>query len=214
MHGCCIELVRAAGVGFFAPQSSKFRTMTTRVQTAITVVWGPIIAGVFVTLVMHVLLSMLGAGIGTALIDVRTYTLNEVHGLSWAAFAWWSISGIIAAFVGGWAAVRLASALSPDFSISPDEGAVYGFLAWAVATVLIVAFAALAVGTIAAIAGVLFPPISITRLAANAGTAQTVFATFILASLGALIIGALAASWAGRLAARRKQFQRPDQKRL
>jgi hypothetical protein len=76
--------------------------------------------------------------------------------------------------------------------------------------VLIVAFAALAVGTIAAIAGVLFPAISLTRLEANANTAPTAFAPFVLVSLGALIIGAIAVSWAGRLAARRKQLQQPD----
>jgi hypothetical protein len=47
----------------------------------------PIIAGIFVTLVVHILLSMLGAGIGRVLIEVGTHTLDEVYKLSWVAFA-------------------------------------------------------------------------------------------------------------------------------
>jgi hypothetical protein len=176
--------------------------MKTGVQSTITVVWGPVIAGVFVTLVVHFLLSMLGAGIEGALKDVRTHTLDGAQKFGWPAFAWWFVSGTIAAFVGGWTAVRVARALIPASPVRPDEGTVYGFLAWAITTVLIVAFAALAVGTAAFIASVLFPPLSIARLEANASTSHTAIATLALLSLGALILGAIAASWGGRLATR------------
>jgi hypothetical protein len=42
------------------------------------------------------------------------------------AFAWWSMSGIIGAFIGGWAAGLLAEGAG-----SPN-GALHGFLSWAV----------------------------------------------------------------------------------
>jgi hypothetical protein len=74
-------------IAFFAPNSLKFRTMTTRVQTAITVIWTLSLPAFSITLVVHILLSMLGAGIGTVLIEVGTHTLDEVYKLSWVAFA-------------------------------------------------------------------------------------------------------------------------------
>jgi hypothetical protein len=176
--------------------------MGTRIQSTISVRWGPVIGGVFVALMVHILLSMLGAGIAAASIDIRTLK-PPVHGLIWAAFAWWSISGIISAFVGGWAAARLATTVKPDRPVSLDEGAAFGTLVWAITTVLIVAFATLAVGSAAVTAGALFPPLSIARLQANVDAAQTAFATFTLASLGALILGAIAATSGGRLGVNR-----------
>jgi len=152
---------------------------------------------VFVALIVHVLLNMLGAGVGAASVNLGEQSTEGVQALSWSAFAWWSISGIIAAFIGGWAAGNFAvtSALA--------EGGAHGFLSWAVTTVLIVAFAALAAGGAAATAGGLLSPLS-TATAQLQGTtqeAQTAFATFTLASLIALLIGAAAAVWGGRLAA-------------
>jgi hypothetical protein len=153
--------------------------------------WGAVIGGVFVALVVHILLNMLGVGIGAASIDVGEKSAEAAQTLSWSAFAWWSISGIIAAFVGGWVAGNSAEV---GGSI---EGGFHGFLSWAVTTVLIVAFAALAAGGAAAAAGALLSPLS-------TATAQTAFATFTLASLVALLIGAAAAIWGGWLGAVRE----------
>ena len=75
------------------------------------VYWSAVIGGIFVALVVHILLNMLGAGIGAASLDIRAPTQGEVQGIGWGAFAWWSVAGIVAAFAGGWAAGVLASAI-------------------------------------------------------------------------------------------------------
>jgi hypothetical protein len=163
------------------------------------VYWSAVTGGIFVALIVHILLNMLGAGIGAASVDVRTPTQGEVQGIGWGAFAWWSVAGIVAAFVGGWAAGVLASA------IGSKDGSLHGFLSWTVTTVLVIAGAALAAGTAAATIGALFTPLSasIARLQATPEVAQTTITAFSLASMVALVIGAVAATWGGRLGATR-----------
>jgi hypothetical protein len=63
------------------------------------VAWSAVVGGVFVALVVHIL-HMLGADIGANSLEVRTPTQGEAQAIGWGAFAWWSISGIIAAFAG------------------------------------------------------------------------------------------------------------------
>jgi multisubunit Na+/H+ antiporter MnhB subunit len=101
------------------------------------IAWSAVVAGVFVALVVHILLNMLGAGIGASSMEVRTPTQGEAQAIGWGAFAWWSISGIIAAFAGGWAAGLLAAGQG-----SPN-GALHGFLSWAVTTVVVITGAAI-----------------------------------------------------------------------
>ena len=55
------------------------------------------------------LLTMLGFGIGLLAVDIPT-AANAPAGATWAAFVWWAVSGIIAAFIGG----AVAAANSPD----------------------------------------------------------------------------------------------------
>jgi hypothetical protein len=148
------------------------RHMTMEVTGPVS--WAAVAGGVFVALIVHILLNMLGAGIGAASIDV-TPAEGEAQTIGWGAFAWWSISGIIAAFAGGWAAGLLSS------GYGSRDGGIHGFLSWAVTTVIVVASSALAAGTAAAAISALFAPL----------------ATFPLASVLALLIGAAAATWAG-----------------
>ena len=156
--------------------------------------WAAVIGGVFIALIVHILLNMLGAGVGAASVDLREQSDQAVATLSWGAFAWWSISGIIAAFFGGWAAGGFAS------TSATAEGGVHGFLSWAVTSVLIVTFGALAAG--GAAAAVISPLTTATaQLQGATDEAQTAFATFSLASFVALVIGAAAAVLGGRWAA-------------
>jgi hypothetical protein len=150
--------------------------------------WSAVIGGVVVALVVHILLNMLGAGLGAASLEMRAPTEGEVQGLGWGAFGWWSVSGIIAAFLGGWAASVLASAATGS-----KDGSLHGFLSWAVTTVLVIGGAALAAGTAAVTTGALFTPLSssIARLQASPEAAQTSVAAFSLASVVALLIGAV-----------------------
>ena len=66
--------------------------------------WGAIFAGVVVGLVVQVLLTMLGVGIGAATIDPATNGSPAASTFSMASGIWYVVSGIIAAF---------AAAISP-----------------------------------------------------------------------------------------------------
>jgi hypothetical protein len=87
--------------------------------------WSAVLAGVFSSLVVQILLTMLGLGIGLIAIDVPTAASAPATS-GWAAFVWWSVSGIIAAFIGG----AVAAANSPDQTglgrVGPCPGCLVG----------------------------------------------------------------------------------------
>lgn len=167
--------------------------------------WTAIFAGVITSLVLQILLTMFGFGVGLLAIDGPTAN-SAPAGISWAAFLWWAASGIFSAFVGG----TVAAMHSPDDS---EEGRVsHSIAAWAVTTVLIVGAAGLAAGTSASVASNLSGPVYTTgsRLVAlsrtpgqpaptqaQLETARKHFATMMLASFVALLLGAGAAYGAG-----------------
>jgi hypothetical protein len=74
--------------------------------------WSAILAGVLASLVIQILLTMLGVGIGLIAIDTSTAAATRV-GVGWAAFMWWMFSGVLAAFVGGLVAASAATAPIP-----------------------------------------------------------------------------------------------------
>lgn len=170
--------------------------------------WTSVLAGVVAALIVHVLLVMLGLGIGLLSVDTSTVTTSPV-GVSWGAFLYWAISGIIAAFVGGW----VAGAVSPAVT-----GGAHGLAAWAVATLIVIGTATLGVGSTASIANNLVGPIAsvarlndLTRDASTPGTvgqrqttnqqeieaARRAVAGGMLGSFIALLIGAAAAFFGG-----------------
>src|SRR5205085_732891 len=130
--------------------------------------WQAILAGVFMSLVVQILLTMLGFGIGLLSVDIPTAD-SVSAGAGWAAFVWWAVSGIIAAFIGG----VIAAANAPD-QTAPGRVA-HALGAWAVATVLVVTASALTVGTSATVANNLAGPayIASVRVAALTPTRQT-----------------------------------------
>jgi hypothetical protein len=173
--------------------------------------WSPVLAGVFASLVVQILLTMLGFGVGLLTVDVPT--ANEAPKVAgWIAFVWWAVSGIIAAFIGG----ALAAANSPDPS---DAGRVgHALAAWAVAIVVVVGASALTAGSAASVASNLAGPSysAVTRLdnlrtpvrettgqaaprptQAQVEEARRHFAYVMLASFAALLLGGFAAYGAG-----------------
>lgn len=113
--------------------------------------WSAVLAGMFTSLVVQILLTMLGLGIGLLAIDIPTASAAPA-GTGWAAFVWWAVSGIIAAFLGG----AVAAANSPDQSGLGRVG--HALAAWAVATVVVVAAAAMMPMSATSIAGNLVGP--------------------------------------------------------
>lgn len=103
--------------------------------------WGAIFAGVTVLLVTQLFLNMIGIGIGTATINPTEGDAPTFTGFSIGAAIWWTISSIIAAFAGGFAASRMAG--QPKTS----TGAWHGLTAWAVSMLIVFYLLVMAAGT-------------------------------------------------------------------
>ena len=85
--------------------------------------WGAIIAGVIIVLIVQLLLSLLGVGVGASTID-PTGEVPTGKTLGIGAGLWWVVSSLIAVFVGSWVASRLAGI--------PDrvDGMLHGLVTW------------------------------------------------------------------------------------
>ena len=92
------------------PLPSSRTTATDDAHTIMVnkVSWGAIFAGVVVGLVVQVLLTMLGVGIGIATLDPGTADNPAASTFSIATGIWYVVSGIIAAFAGGYIAARMS----------------------------------------------------------------------------------------------------------
>ena len=104
--------------------------------------WGAIFAGVVVGFVVQVLLTMLGVGIGAATIDPATNGSPAASTFSMASGIWYVVSGIIAAFAGGYIAARMSG------KTVATTGALHGLTTWAFTTLLVLYLLSTAVGSI------------------------------------------------------------------
>jgi hypothetical protein len=104
--------------------------------------WGAVLAGVVVALVTQLILNMLGIGIGAATLEPITGDSPSASSFSIGAGLWFSISGILAALAGGYAAGRLAG--------KPKESTAgwHGLTTWALTTLVIFYLLTSAVGGI------------------------------------------------------------------
>jgi hypothetical protein len=104
--------------------------------------WGAILAGVVVAIVVQVLLSMLGIGIGAATLDPGGVDNPEASTFSIVSGLWYAVSGILAAFAGGYIAARMSG------KTVPTTGALHGLTTWAVTTILVLYLVSTSVGSI------------------------------------------------------------------
>jgi hypothetical protein len=104
--------------------------------------WSAVLAGVVVALVTQLILNMLGIGIGAATLDPMTGDNPSATSFSIGAGLWFSLSGILAALAGGYAAGRLAG--------KPKESTAgwHGLTTWALTTLVIFYLLTSAVGGI------------------------------------------------------------------
>jgi hypothetical protein len=94
--------------------------------------WGAILAGVATALVVQVLINLLGMGIGAWSLNAADTANNpSASGFSIGAGIWWTVSGLIASFVGGAVAGRLSGAAQ----VSTARW--HGFVTWATTTLVI-----------------------------------------------------------------------------
>jgi hypothetical protein len=104
--------------------------------------WGAVIAGVVISLVAHLILNMIGIGVGASTVDVAAADNPAASSFSIGAAIWWTVSGIIAAFVGGYTAGRLSG--KPKNSTAGW----HGLTTWALTTLVIFWLLTSAVGGI------------------------------------------------------------------
>lgn len=99
--------------------------------------WGSILAGVIAAIAVQLLLNLLGVGVGASTISPQQ---GHGHGLALGAVIWFVLSSIISLYVGGWIAGRLAGISSQR------DGALHGFVTWALASLVLFYLLSTAVG--------------------------------------------------------------------
>lgn len=91
--------------------------------------WGAVFAGALLALVTQLGLSLLGAGIGLGTIDPLEER-NPMSGIGTGAAIWWGLSTLVALYVGGLVAGRLAGVPRRT------DGLLHGLLSWALFTLV------------------------------------------------------------------------------
>lgn len=104
--------------------------------------WGGVLAGVVAGLVTQLILNMIGIGFGASTLNPMTGDNPSAGGFSLGAGLWWALSGIVAAFVGGYIASRLSG--RPKAS----TGGWHGLTSWALTTLVIFYLLSTAVGSL------------------------------------------------------------------
>jgi hypothetical protein len=113
-----------------------------RVGTPSLLSWGPVVAGIAVALVVQILLTMLGVGLGLAALIPSSGTASEVATISTVGAAWYVISGILAAFAGGYIAGRAKG------NSIPSVGGLHGLVSWAATALIVMYLMTSAVGSL------------------------------------------------------------------
>jgi hypothetical protein len=104
--------------------------------------WGAVLAGVVVALVAHLILNMIGIGIGASTLDPGAGPSENpsAEGFSIGAAVWWTASGIAASLLGGIAAGRLSG------RPKDTTAAWHGVSSWALTTLIIFYLLSTAIG--------------------------------------------------------------------
>jgi hypothetical protein len=92
--------------------------------------WAAILGGVILVVVLQLLLSLLGAGIGLGTVDTNAGSTPAASSLGIGAGVWWMISSCIALAFGGYAAAWFAG-IEMRF-----DGVLHGLVTWGIATLL------------------------------------------------------------------------------
>ena len=104
--------------------------------------WGAVLAGTVIALVAHLILNMIGIGVGASTLNPGAGPGENpsAEGFSIGAAVWWTASGIVAALLGGYSAGRLSG--------RPKEATAgwHGLSSWALTTLIIFYLLSSAIG--------------------------------------------------------------------
>jgi hypothetical protein len=104
--------------------------------------WAAVFGGVILAVIVQLLLSALGAGIGFSTVNVNAGTTPGPGTMGIGAGIWWVISSCIAVFVGGYVAAWLAGIETRL------DGMLHGLITWGLATLLTIYLLTSAVSSI------------------------------------------------------------------
>lgn len=99
-------------------------------ETVGRISWSAILAGVVVAFLLNAVLNLIGVGVGLGTVDPASGETPGPMTIGIGAGVWWTISGLLALFAGGWVAAHLAGPLREG------EGAWHGLITWATMGVL------------------------------------------------------------------------------
>lgn len=126
-----------------SPVGSAITDVTVDLRNLRRISWGAVFAGVFMGTSVHFLLSLLGAGIGLTTIDPGPGgETPSAMALGISSAIWWTVSNLIALFIGGFAAARLSGLPWRT------DGIWHGVLTWAVMLVFMAILLTSAVGNL------------------------------------------------------------------
>jgi hypothetical protein len=117
-------------------------TLSGGIHTHRRISWAAIFGGVILVVVIQLLLSTLGAGIGLGAVNVNAGTTPEAGNLGMGAGIWWVLSSCLALFCGGYVAAWLAG-IEIRF-----DGVLHGLVTWGIATLLTIYLLTSAIGGI------------------------------------------------------------------
>ena len=119
--------------------------------------WGSVIAGVILSSIAYLIMSVLGTAIGASLLSPLSQP-NPLHGFGFGSGAWVIITTVLAVFVGSYYAGRCA----------PVLGWLHGLLSWAVMTLLVVyGMSSLLAGAVSTVGSVASTGAQVSAAAAN-----------------------------------------------
>ncbi|MFL9921837.1 hypothetical protein PQR75_42295 [Paraburkholderia fungorum] len=119
--------------------------------------WGSVIAGVILSSIVYLIMSVLGTAIGASLLSPLSQP-NPLHGFGFGSGVWVIITTVLAVFVGSYFAGRCA----------PVLGWLHGLLSWAVMTLLVVyGMSSLLAGAVSAAGSVASTGAKVSAMAAN-----------------------------------------------
>jgi hypothetical protein len=104
--------------------------------------WGAVIAGVILSLIVYLILSVLGTAIGASLVNPMSQP-QSLRGFGFGSGVWVIVTTVVAVFTGSYFAGRSA----------PVLGWLHGLLAWAVTVLMVVYGMASVVGGAVGVAG-------------------------------------------------------------
>ncbi len=104
--------------------------------------WAAIFGGVIMVVVIQLLLSMLGAGIGLGTVNVSAGSTPDASSFGIGAGVWWVVSSCLALLLGGYIAAWFAG-IQTRF-----DGVLHGLVTWGIATLLTIYLLTSAIGGI------------------------------------------------------------------